>query len=446
MWRRSMMGSCLLLVAFLLNCRGGDEDGAEREENTAKEAQEEFAPPLTKEKAGRLLEVAGAAWQAGDLESLCKLSCHPEECEGALREATKRVDDGSSPAEDRTFALREKFSYSDGFRQLSRFTSRHQAFLVKNGEVVESPKTLKDGRPATMLVAGRGKVRDPAKAIFTTQGDHLCLWGFDDLEDIDDLVLPPEMSCANVRDADFRTGEMVEKAAADCQRQWQGRGGHVDVATFLRAEPRRNESTVYYWTRVATPDKGTLSFCPYYIYSCSKDYIRETVTWREAGTEGGFCLNECKDPYRFIPQNGRATTITYYSTGEKKRRVEVLNGNPDGHEVTWHTNGTKIREGDNKDGVPTGTWYRWSPGGAKIAEEEFQAVLHGASVRWHENGQKKSEGTYVHGKRTGPWVLWHDNGVKAVEARFEEDAVVSAKCWNQDGEDMICLEEWQPRG
>ena len=68
-----------------------------------------------------------------------------------------------------------------------------------------------------------------------------------------------------------------------------------------------------------------------------------------------------------------------------------------GEVISWYYSGQLKKKGTYKDGE-----------------------LDGLETWWYENGQKESEGTYKNGEEDGLWTWWYENGQKKYEITYKD--------------------------
>lgn len=110
--------------------------------------------------------------------------------------------------------------------------------------------------------------------------------------------------------------------------------------------------------------------------------------------------------------NIRSVATTYYTNGNPKQFLEILNGRANGIYSEWHENGISSLSSHVIGGAPDLT---------PAAEKSW--IFHGTSYVWDEDGNLKAEICYDQGALNGISVYYHASGQIWKCIPFEKDQI-----------------------
>ena len=137
--------------------------------------------------------------------------------------------------------------------------------------------------------------------------------------------------------------------------------------------------------------------------SCSQNTI--TLTEEEL-PEDVFYLDN-----KITPFSGKC--LIYFTESEViKEELHFKNGIQDGPHISYYKSGEIKRKGTYKDGLMNGTWTMFSETGNKLYEVNYQKdTLTGNYKSWYPTGVPCKKGSYSQNKRTGKWIHYDETGM-----------------------------------
>jgi antitoxin component YwqK of YwqJK toxin-antitoxin module len=137
--------------------------------------------------------------------------------------------------------------------------------------------------------------------------------------------------------------------------------------------------------------------------SCSK---RSIVLTEDNLPEDIFYLNNEIKPYS-------GTCVIYYKNTESiKEELNFKNGILNGSHVSYYITGQVKRKGSYLNGNLNGKWTGFDVKGNKLYEVEYKNdTLIGRFISWYSTGVIREKGVYHNNQKVGEWLSYDEAGM-----------------------------------